>query len=223
MSEYDMEGHPVFASPPENDMPPDSRTTASARPMRADARRNYDRIVAAAAEAVAEQGAEASLEEIARRAGVGSATLHRHFPSRQRLLEAVFRDKVEALCATAEDLAAGSDDPGRALATWLGAVARHAVANRGLAASLMRGAHDGDPAWGATCHTMITDAGADLLARARRANAARPDVSITDLLTLVNAICLAVEHEPDGAAQADRLLTLALTGIRPAGPGVASR
>jgi hypothetical protein len=101
--------------------------------------------------------------------------------------------------------------------TWLGAVARHAVSNRGLAASLMRGAHDSDPTLGATCHMMISNAGADLLARACRANAARPDVSITDLLKLVNAICLAVEQEPDGAAQADRLLTLALTGVHPAG------
>lgn len=196
-------------------MPPDSRTTPSARPMRADARRNYDRILAAAGEAIAEEGAEASLEEIARRADVGSATLHRHFPSRQRLLEAVFRDKVEALCATAAGLAA-APDTGAALATWLGAVARHAVSNRGLATALMRGAHDGDPALGATCHTMIIDAGSALLARARAANAARPEVSITDLLTLVNAICLAVEREPDGAAQADRLLSLALTGVRPA-------
>ncbi|GAA3162482.1 TetR/AcrR family transcriptional regulator [Nonomuraea salmonea] len=193
-------------------MPPHSRTAT--RPMRADARRNYDRILAAAAAAVAEHGAEASLEEIARRAGVGSATLHRHFPSRQLLLEAVFRDKVEALCATAAGLAA-EPGPGQALAAWLRAVARHVVTNRGLAASLMRGAHDGDPSLGATCHTMIIDAGADLLARACRANAVRPDVSITDLLTLVNAICLAVEHEPDGQAQADRLLTLALTGVRP--------
>ncbi|MEW9553706.1 TetR/AcrR family transcriptional regulator [Nonomuraea sp. NPDC050783] len=197
-------------------MSPASRTVPSARPMRADARRNHDRILAAAAEAVAEQGAEASLEEIARRAGVGSATLHRHFPSRQRLLEAVFRDKVEALCATAAGLA-GGPDPWHALATWLGAVAAHAVSNRGLAASLMRGAHDGDPALGATCHTMITNAGADLLDRARRAKAVRPDVPITDLLKLVNAICLAVEREPDAAAQADRLLTLALTGVRKAG------
>ncbi|MFI6742533.1 TetR/AcrR family transcriptional regulator [Nonomuraea sp. NPDC050451] len=194
-------------------MPHDSRTTSPARPMRADARRNYDRILAAAAEAIAEQGAEASLEEIARRAGVGSATLHRHFPSRQQLLEAVFRDKVEALCATAADLA-GDPDAGHALVTWLGAVATHVVSNRGLAASLMRGAHDAD--LGATCHTMIVNAGDDLLARARRANAVRADVAIVDLLTLVNAICLAVEHEPDGAAQADRLLNLALTGVGPA-------
>ncbi|PZG19312.1 TetR family transcriptional regulator [Nonomuraea aridisoli] len=183
--------------------------------MRADARRNYDRILAAAAEAIAEHGAEASLEEIARRAGVGSATLHRHFPSRRRLLEAVFRDKVEALCATAADLAA-DPDPGHALSTWLRAVARHAVSNRGLATALMQGSHDGDPTLGGTCHSMITSAGADLLHHAREANAARPDVTITDLLKLVNAISLAVEQEPDGADQADRLLTLALTGIHSA-------
>lgn len=78
----------------------------SGRSMRADARRNRDRILAAAGTAIAEHGAEASLEEIARHAGVGSATLHRHFPSRQALLEAVFRDRVEILCAKARDLAA---------------------------------------------------------------------------------------------------------------------
>lgn len=196
-------------------MPQDSRTTSPARPMRVDARRNHDRILAVAAQVIAEDGAGASLEEIARRAGVGSATLHRHFPSRQRLLEAVFRGKVETLCATAGDLA-GDPDAGQALVTWLRAVATHAVSNRGLAASLIWGAQDADPTLGATCHTMIVDAGEDLLARARRARAVRSDVSIRDLLKLVNAISLAVEQEPDGAAQADRLLNLALTGVRPA-------
>lgn len=77
----------------------------SKRPLRADAQRNYDRILAAAGAAVAAHGTDASLEEIAREAGVGSATLHRHFPSRQALLEAVFRDRVETLCAKAADLA----------------------------------------------------------------------------------------------------------------------
>ncbi|MGW5681891.1 TetR/AcrR family transcriptional regulator [Nonomuraea sp. NPDC003754] len=186
----------------------------SERPMRADARRNYDRLLAAAAAVVAEQGAEASLEEIARRAGVGSATLHRHFPSRRRLLEAVFRDKVETLCSAATDLA-GAPDPEQALVSWLGAVAAHAVSNRGLAASLMGGADDGDPLVGATCHTMIVEAGQGLLARARQAHAVRSDVSIVELLTLVHAISLAAEQQPDGAALADRLLTLVLDGVRP--------
>ncbi|WP_068921562.1 TetR/AcrR family transcriptional regulator [Planobispora rosea] len=189
----------------------------SGRPMRADARRNYERILAAATEAVARHGAEASLEEIARQAGVGSATLHRHFPSRQALLEAVFRGKVEALCASARDLAA-TQDPGRALGAWLRAVVTHAVRNRGLAASLVHGASGGDPALGATCHTMILNAGEELLAQARRAGAVRSDVSIADLLTLVSAISQTTEGDPGGAVRAGRLLDLALNGVHP-GPG----
>lgn len=184
------------------------------RPARADARRNYDRILVAAEAAIARHGAEASLEEIARRAGVGSATLHRHFPSRQALLEAVFRDKVESLCAGARRLAAELD-PGPALIAWLRAVGVHAASNRGLATSLLRGAHDSDSTWGDTCHTMILNAGGELLEGARQARAIRSDVAITDLLKLVNAISLATEREPDGVAEADRLLTLAITGVQP--------
>lgn len=176
--------------------------------MRADARRNRERIVEVAGAAIAEQGADASLEEIARRAEVGSATLHRHFPTRQALLEAVFTDRVEALCERARALAADLA-PGPALVAWLRAVGRHAAANRGLAASLLRGA---DPSLGRTCHAMITAAGDGLLAAARRAGEVRSDVAVVDLLKLANAVALAAEGEP---AEADRLLTLALTGIRP--------
>ncbi|MDT5359088.1 MAG: hypothetical protein QOC69_850, partial [Mycobacterium sp.] len=75
-------------------MPNRKSAALAQRPMRADARRNYERLVAQASAVVREAGADASLEEIARRAGVGSATLHRHFPSRGALLEAVFRDRV---------------------------------------------------------------------------------------------------------------------------------
>jgi AcrR family transcriptional regulator len=177
--------------------------------MRADARRNRERIVAVAGTAIAEHGADASLEEIARRAGVGSATLHRHFPTRQALLEAVFRDRVEALCALARSTAADLP-PGPALAAWLRAVGRHAAVNRGLAASLLRGA---DPSLGASCHAMITAAGEELLTAARRAGDVRADVDVVDLLKLANALSLATEGDP---AEADRLLTLALAGIHPA-------
>jgi hypothetical protein len=124
---------------------------------------------------------------------------------------------VETLCARARDLAA-DPDPGPALVTWLRAVGAHAASNRGLAASLIRGTRDdGDPTLGATCHTMILNAGGGLLIRARQAHAVRPDVTITDLLKLVSAISLAAEQEPDGAAEADRLLTLAIDGVRPRG------
>lgn len=188
--------------------------TPRRRPMRADAQRNYDQILAAADAAVARDGADASLEEIARRANVGSATLHRHFPSRQALLEAVFRAKVEALCQQAHDLA-DDRDPARALVTWLRAVSAHAAANRGLATALLRGAPEADPDFGDTCHSMIRKAGSTLLQRARRARTIRRDVNLADLLTLANAIALATEHEPDATTQADRLLTLALIGVYP--------
>jgi AcrR family transcriptional regulator len=189
--------------------------TPAAPGMRADARRNRDRILAAAEAAIARDGAGASLEEIARQAGVGSATLHRHFPSRQSLLESVFRGRVETLCAKAGELAAELD-PATALLTWLRAVGTHAAANRGLAPSLMGGARDadGDPTLGTTCHAMIINAGGALLDEAVRTHAVRSGTSVTDLLRLVGAISQAAEQEPDGAAEADRLITLAFDGVR---------
>ncbi|MCX5409785.1 TetR/AcrR family transcriptional regulator [Streptomyces sp. NBC_00335] len=190
-------------------MPKDA-TTPPRRPLRADARRNVEKIMAAAGALIAEHGAEASLEEVARRAGVGSATLHRHFPSRHELLEAVFKDRVAVLCAKADELLA-EGDPGQALSTWLHAVGAHAVANRGLGASLMR---DGDPALGETCHGMITTAGDALLARAQAADAVRPGITITLLLKLVGAIALATEQDTDGPAEADLLLAIAIDGVR---------
>ncbi|MFG3001868.1 TetR/AcrR family transcriptional regulator [Streptomyces sp. NPDC048340] len=192
---------------------PKNAADPAPRPMRADARRNYDRIVAAAESLVAEHGAEASLEEIARHAGVGSATLHRHFPSRQLLLEAVFKGRVNALCATARDLLS-DPDPGGALVSWLRAVCAHAVANRGLGVAVMHGTRDGDPTLGSTCHAMITSVGHELLDRARHVNAVRPDVTITQLLKLVGAIASATEEDPDGPVEADRLLGLAIDGVR---------
>ena len=80
------------------------QTSLKPRPMRADARRNYEKVLAAAREAFAQDGAGTSLEEIARRAGVGIGTLYRHFPNRQALLEAVYVDEVESLAASGVDL-----------------------------------------------------------------------------------------------------------------------
>jgi len=170
--------------------------------MRADARRNRELLVSVAGEVVAEQGADASLEEIARRAGVGSATLHRHFPSRHELLDAVFGDRVAALCASADALLT-SPDAGAALVTWLRAMVRHAAANRGLASSLLKGT-------GASCHAMILSAGGRLVARAQESGELREDVTIAELLKLVNGIALATEETPQ---QADHLLTLTVEGL----------
>ena len=110
--------------------------------QRADARRNYARILAVAEEEVAAHGAGASLEQIARTAGVGSATVRRHFPTRRALLEAVSRERIEALCARAHELT-GTGDSRDALLEWLSDVVAYCVSARGLAAAL---AYDGDRA-----------------------------------------------------------------------------
>jgi AcrR family transcriptional regulator len=169
--------------------------------VRADARRNRDRLVSVASEVVAEQGADASLEEIARRAGVGSATLHRHFPSRFALLDAVFAERVTVLCDLATELLAAPDG----LVRWLREMVRHAVNNRGLATSLAKGTGD-------SCHAKILAAGEALVARAQEAGSVRGDVTAGELLQLVNGVSLAAAEDE---ALADRLLTLAATGLTP--------
>ncbi len=186
--------------------------TAPRRPKRADARRNYDQIVAAAEVEIARTGANASLEEIARQAGVGSATLHRHFPTRAALLDAVFHDRVVVLCEKAKALAQ-SDDPGQALTDWLQDVAVYGATSRGLASALLAGSTAAPP--GSGCEAMLTESGDELVKLAQAAGAVRAGVSICDLLTLVNAVSLAVEQNPDAAGEAARLTALALGGIRP--------
>jgi len=105
--------------------------------MRADARRNYERLLRAAAEAFTEHGADdVSLEEIARRADVGIGTLYRHFPTRQALLEAVYTDQVAGLRALADDLLA-TKPPAEALATWLRALIDFGRTKRSLSAALL--------------------------------------------------------------------------------------
>ncbi|WP_245633664.1 TetR/AcrR family transcriptional regulator [Amycolatopsis jejuensis] len=176
------------------------------KPLRADAQRNYQRILDVAAEAFAQHGADASLEDIARRAGVGSATLHRHFASRHALLRAVFREEVEVLCRRAQEHA-DDPDPGQALATWLRDLGVYASTTRGLAALLRDSGQEDDD-----CHVLIAEAGGVLLDRAQKAGTVRAGVAIGDLLTLVNAISLVTEENAD-TDETNRLLDLAIDGI----------
>ena len=108
-----------------------------AGPKRADARRNYELLIAAAAAAFAEHGADdVSLEEVARRAGVGIGTLYRHFPARQNLLEAVYKDQVDGLEVLEAKLRV-SESPGAALAEWLRAFTAFGRTKRSLSAALV--------------------------------------------------------------------------------------
>lgn len=179
--------------------------------QRADARRNYALILAVAAEEVAAQGAGASLEQIARTAGVGSATVRRHFPTRRALLEAVSRERIEALCARARDLT-GQGDSRDALLAWLTDVVAYSVSARGLAAAL---AFDADPVHENSCAAALEEAGDPLLRRAVGDGAVAAGTTVADLITLVVGIVLATEHQADPAAAADRLFRLAVAGLSP--------
>ncbi|MFD7653853.1 TetR/AcrR family transcriptional regulator [Actinosynnema sp. NPDC059797] len=185
--------------------------------QRADARRNYARILAVAEQEVAAHGANASLEQIARTAGVGSATVRRHFPTRRALLEAVSKERVEALGARARDLT-GGDDSRAALLEWMGEVVAYCVAARGLAAALAYDGAEPDPVHENSCSAAIEEAAGPLLRRAARDGAVAADVTVSDLITLAVGIVLATEHHPDPAARADRLFRLAVAGLSPAKP-----
>lgn len=176
--------------------------------QRADARRNYARILAVAEEEVAAHGAAASLEQIARTAGVGSATVRRHFPTRRALLEAVSRERIEVLCVRAHELT-GRDDSRNALLEWLGDVVTYSVSARGLAAAL---AYDG-PVHENSCSAALEEAADPLLRRAVQDGAVETGVTVTDLITLIVGIVLATEHYPDPAAEAHRLFGLAVAGL----------
>ena len=187
--------------------------STGARPQRADARRNAESVLVAAHEVFGEQGADASLEEIARRAGVGIGTLYRHFPTRDVLVQSVMQEELDALEARAAELLE-SDDPADALASWLREHLAAASVCRGLGASAMIKMldHEDDAL---PCEAMRR-AGAALVARAQEAGAVRADVDIDDLMRLVNAIGLATEDAPNGAVQAEHLLAVVIDGIRAA-------
>ena len=185
-----------------------------AKPLRADARRNYERLVGQARDAFLEQGTGASLEDIARRAGVGIGTLYRHFPCRAALIEAVFQEEAGALLVLADELA-GADDPFEALGTWLRAVLTHHGAYRGLAAALMESDRQAvADAASASPRDSVRAAGAVLLERAQRAGTVRQDTGILDLMALAGAIGLAAEQSPEDPGLAGRLLGLATDGLR---------
>jgi len=180
-------------------------------PMRADARRNRELLLAAALEAFTEHGADdTSLEEIARRAGVGIGTLYRHFPGRVALLEAVYTDQVAALCQRAEDLLA-SQPPGPALTAWMRELAEFSATKHNLTSALAAD-YDKDAPVFSACRDDLLAAAAALLTRAQQAGAARPDVQPLDLLRLSHAVAAATEHASD-SAEAERLLSLILGGM----------
>ena len=178
------------------------------RPKRADARRNYDKVLAAAREAFAEGGESTALEEIARRAGVGIGTLYRHFPSRQALLEALYVDEVEELCRSATELE--STDPWEALESWFGRFIGYMATKKALAAELLNYLDHEAPLF-QVCRGSLFEAGEPLLKRAQAAGVVRPDVDIGQVIQLVVGIGKIPTNDP---GQTERILRIALDGLR---------
>jgi AcrR family transcriptional regulator len=177
-------------------------------PKRADARRNHELVLAAAREAFAEGGESTSLEEIARRAGVGIGTLYRHFPNRQALLEALYVKEVEEIARSAEPL--HDADPWQALNAWFERLIGYLSTKRALAHELLNYL-DADAPLFRDCRGALFAAGEPLLKRAQEAGAVRADVDFSDVLHMVGGISKMPASEP---GQAEHVLRVALDGLR---------
>jgi AcrR family transcriptional regulator len=184
-----------------------STQTALTRPQRADARRNYERILTAARKAFAEGGESTSLEEIARQAGVGIGTLYRHFPSRQALLETLYVNEVHEVCRSASQR---DDDPWKALSVWCQGLIGYLTAKRALAQELLKYL-DEDAALFQECRRTVYAAGVPLLECAQDAGVVRPDVEFSDVLQMLAGISRMPANDPD---QVEHVVRIALDGLR---------
>jgi len=179
-------------------------------PMRADARKNYSHLLAVARDVIAEHGVNASMRDIARRAGVGLATLLRHFPTREALYEALLCTNLDALTQKANELEMSSS-PEEALVSWLREWVEFAQSYKGVV-TLMASAHtDPDSALYASC-AAIHSASARLLVRAQATGSARADMSGDDLFALMTALGWAVD-QPSFAPRADQLFHIIASAI----------
>jgi len=180
------------------------------RPMRADARRNYERLLVAAREAFSERGEQASMDDIAKRAEVGPGTLYRHFPNREALLAAVYRDDVDFMAKRAGELA-GTLPPFEALETWLHEQLGYIKAKLGITAVLKSMLKE-DTETLEWCRDTMRAAIGGLLESAQNAGLIRPDVDHITVLRLAHGVGMASENAPE---LADRMLDLVIDGLRP--------
>jgi AcrR family transcriptional regulator len=181
-------------------------------PRRADAQRNRGRLLTAAEAALNAHGASAPLDDIARAAGVGNATLYRHFPTRADLIEAVYDQRIRQLCAAAAELAEVRE-PAAALREWLRALVAHITDSRVLAdafTAASEGLGDIEPPQVAAWHSALFDAALPLLTAAQGAGAIRPDLTLMELMALTAAVARAGDP-----TQAERFLEVLLEGIIP--------
>ncbi len=201
------------------DEKPTNAPPLAARSVRADAQRNLDALLEAAKAVFATSGVDAPVREIASRAGVGIATVYRHFPQRSDLVAAVFRREVDA-CAAAATTLAGDHAPGEALARWLRRYTSFIATKRGLAAAL----HSGDPALDALqsyFRQHLEPALQSLLDAAVAAGEIRDDVEPYELLRAVGNLSAATGE--DGALHSRRMVDVLIDGLRYRARGVERR
>jgi len=181
------------------------------RPARADARRNLHALLHAAMEVFGTSGVDAPIREIAEKAGVGVATLYRHFPQRSDLIVAVFRNEVDA-CAAAAATIAGEYEPGEALERWLDRFIAFVATKRGLASAL----HSGDPAYEplpAYFMEHLAPAASALLQAAAKAGQIRPDVEPADFLMAIARLC-SPDDKGGITEESRRMVSLLIDGLR---------
>jgi AcrR family transcriptional regulator len=196
------------------------RATAGAKPLRADARRNRDRLMEAAAHAFARYGVDASLEAIAREAGVGPGTLYRHFPTREALIEAVYRREVEALVAAAKELAR-TKEPDAALAEWMQRFVGYIATKRGMRDSLRLLLESNSPLFAETSG-LVPLTLRELVEKATQAGTIRPDADSADVLHALSSIYSAKDG-PDWRDRSQRLVNLIMDGLRYGAPRPSAR
>ena len=180
------------------------------RAMRADARRNNERLVAAAREVFTRCGGGASMEAIAKQAGVGVGTLYRHFPKRIDIVEAVYRTDVDELVGAAVE-AVANNGPWEAVVAWLEAFLRYGQKKRTFLSELQE-AFDKNPELKVASRERINQAIDTVLTRAQQAGAARGDIDGSDLMQILGPMCTSATLTE---AQGSRLLAMILDGLRP--------
>ncbi len=180
-----------------------------ARPQRADARRNYDRLVAAARVVFTIEGAGASMEAIAKEAGVGVGTLYRHFPKRIDIVEAVYREDVDELVNITATLL-NDLEPGLALDAWLEAFVRYAMGKKRFLNELHE-AFEKNPDLKVASRERIEASLNVVLTRAQAADCVRDDLNAADMMQLLGSMCMSATLTVD---QSERLLAMIKDGLR---------
>jgi AcrR family transcriptional regulator len=187
-------------------------TAADARPLRADAQRNRERLLEVAVRAFSHDGPDVPLATIAKDAGVGIGTLYRHFPTREALVEAAYRNELARLCAAAPELLATSA-PAAALRVWMDRFVDYMTTKRGMADALRAVIASGGNPYEQS-RTRLVDAINMLLEAGSAAGVLRSDVAPEDVLASLSGVSLAA-GEPAQRAQAGRLLDLLMAGLQP--------